>query len=76
MDRWPDKSEADRILEEWTKNKNLRKHAYAVEAAMRAYAAKFGEDPEKWGVVGLLHDFDYEKYPTLEDHPFKGVEYL
>ncbi|MHC4087079.1 MAG: HD domain-containing protein [Planctomycetota bacterium] len=76
MDGWPDKSEAERLLEEWTKNKNLRKHAYAVEAAMRAYAAKFGEDPEKWGIVGLLHDFDYEKFPTLEDHPFKGVEYL
>ena len=76
MDRWPDKSEAEQILEEWTKNKNLRKHAYAVEAAMSAYAAKFGEDEEKWGVVGLLHDFDYEKYPDLKDHPFKGVEYL
>ena len=76
MDRWPDKNEAEQILEEWTKNKNLRKHAYAVEAAMRAYAAKFGEDVEKWGVVGLLHDFDYEKYPDLKDHPFKGVEHL
>ena len=76
MDRWPDKSEAEQILESWTKNKNLRKHAYAVEAAMRAYASKLGQDPEKWGIVGLLHDFDYEKYPTLENHPFKGVEYL
>ena len=76
MDRWPDKNEAEKILESWMKNKNLRKHAYAVEAAMRAYAVRFGRDPEKWGVVGLLHDFDYERYPTLEDHPFKGVEYL
>ena len=76
MDGWPDKCQAERLLEDWTKNKNLRKHAYAVEAAMRAYAAKFGEDAEKWGIVGLLHDFDYEKFPTLEDHPFKGVEYL
>jgi len=76
MDRWPDKAEAERILEDWTKNKNLRKHAYAVEAAMRAYATKFGEEPEKWGVVGLLHDFDYEKYPDLKNHPFKGVAYL
>lgn len=76
MDRWPDKGEAEQILEEWTKNKNLRKHAYAVEAAMRAYAAKFGEDAEKWGVVGLLHDFDYERYPDLKDHPFKGAAYL
>jgi putative nucleotidyltransferase with HDIG domain len=76
MDRWPDINEAEQMLESWTKNKNLRKHAYAVEAAMRAYAPKFGQDPEKWGVVGLLHDFDYEKFPTLQDHPFKGVEYL
>jgi putative nucleotidyltransferase with HDIG domain len=76
MDKWPDKNEAEKILESWTKNKNLRKHAYAVEAAMRAYAGTFGDDPEKWGVVGLLHDFDYEKYPDLRDHPFKGVEYL
>jgi putative nucleotidyltransferase with HDIG domain len=76
MDVWPDRSEAQRILEDWTANKNLRKHAYAVEAAMRAYAVKLGEDVEKWGIVGLLHDFDYEKYPDLKDHPFKGVAYL
>ena len=76
MGDWPDRNEAQQILEEWTKNENLRKHAYAVEAAVRAYAAKFGEDVDKWGVVGLLHDFDYEKYPDLKDHPFKGVEYL
>ena len=76
MGNWPDRSEAERILEDWTTNKNLRKHAYAVEAAMRAYAAKFGEDPDRWGIVGLLHDFDYEKYPDLGDHPFKGVAYL
>jgi putative nucleotidyltransferase with HDIG domain len=76
MAEWPERDEALEILKEWTKNKNLRKHAYAVEAAMRAYAERFGEDPDKWGVVGLLHDFDYEKYPDLEDHPFKGVKYL
>jgi putative nucleotidyltransferase with HDIG domain len=76
MGTWPDTNEAQQILEEWTKNKNLRKHAYAVEAAMRAYAVKFGQDPDKWGVVGLLHDFDYEKYPDLKDHPFKAVAYL
>lgn len=76
MDRWPDRSEAEGILEDWTKNKNLRKHAYAVETAMRAYATKFGEDPEKWGIVGLLHDFDYEKHPDAGEHPFKGVAYL
>ena len=76
MSDWPDRNEAQQILEEWTTNVNLRKHAYAVEAAMRAYADKFSEDAEKWGVVGLLHDFDYEKYSDLKDHPFKGVEYL
>ncbi len=76
MDDWPDKSEAQRILEDWTTNKNLRKHAYAVEAAMRAYAIKFGQDADRWGIVGLLHDFDYEKYPDVGDHPFKGVAYL
>jgi len=76
MDIWPDRSKAKQILEEWTTNKNLKKHAYAVEVAMRAYAIKFGADPDKWGTVGLLHDFDYEKYPDLKNHPFKGVSYL
>jgi len=76
MDIWPDRSQAQRNLEEWTSSENLRKHAYAVEAAMRAYAGKFAADPDKWGIVGLLHDFDYEKYPDLKDHPFKGVSYL
>jgi len=76
MDNWPTRDEAHEILCSWTKNKNLRKHAYAVEAAMRAYADRFGEDAEKWGVVGLLHDFDYEKYPDLADHPAKGADYL
>jgi len=73
---WPKKEEAQKILEEWVLNENLRKHAYAVEAAMEEYAQKFSEDVEKWGIVGLLHDFDYEKYPDLKDHPFKGVDYL
>ena len=76
MNNWPRRDEAQRILDEWVSNKNLKKHAYAVEAAMRAYASKLGGDLEKWGIVGLLHDFDYEKYPDLENHPFKGVEYL
>ena len=73
MSNWPQRDEAQSILDEWVSNKNLRKHAYAVEAAMRAYAPRFGGDPEKWGIVGLLHDFDYEKYPGLENHPFKGT---
>lgn len=64
------------LLTEFTLSESLRKHAMAVEACMRAYAQKFGEDEELWGVVGLLHDFDYEKYPSAEDHPFKGSEIL
>jgi putative nucleotidyltransferase with HDIG domain len=76
MGDWPSTDEANSILNEWVSNKNLIKHAYAVEAAMRAYASKLSGDPDKWGVVGLLHDFDYEKYPDLKDHPFKGFEYL
>ena len=76
MSDWPSKDEAQLILGEWTSNENLKKHAYAVEASMRAYAERFHEDLELWGVVGLLHDFDYERYPDLKDHPFKGAEYL
>jgi putative nucleotidyltransferase with HDIG domain len=64
------------LLTEFTKNPNLIKHALAVEAAMRAYARKFGEDEEKWGIVGLIHDFDYEQHPTLEEHPFVGAKIL
>lgn len=70
------RTEAWEILNEYTKNPNLIKHALAVEAAMRAYAEKFSEDVETWGLVGLLHDFDYEKYPTAEDHPYRGAEIL
>ncbi len=70
------REDAYALLTEYTKSKNLIKHALAVESAMRAYAKKFGEDEEKWGIVGLIHDFDYEKYPTMEDHPFKGAEIL
>lgn len=64
------------LLHEFTESESLRKHAYTVEAAMRAYARKFGEDEEEWGMVGLLHDFDYEKYPTAEEHPFVGNRIL
>jgi putative nucleotidyltransferase with HDIG domain len=64
------------LLTEFTQSESLRKHALAVEACMRAYARKTGGDEELWGVVGLLHDFDYEKYPSLEDHPYKGSEIL
>ena len=76
MPTWPTVEEAHEILNQWTRNKNLRKHGWAVAAAMRAYAMKFGADPDRWEAVGLLHDFDYEKYPDLADHPFKGAEYL
>ena len=76
MSKWPQRDEAQDILDEWVSNKNLKKHAYAVKAAMMAYAVKLGGDPERWGAVGLLHDFDYERYPDLKEHPFKGIEYL
>jgi putative nucleotidyltransferase with HDIG domain len=64
------------LLCEWTTSDALRKHALAVEAAVTYYARKFGENVEEWSVVALLHDFDYERYPTLENHPFRGAEYL
>ena len=64
------------LLTEFTQNENLQKHALAVEAAVRGYARLWGEDEEAWGVTALLHDFDYERYPDLADHPFKGAEVL
>src|SRR5438552_977666 len=71
-----DRQSAWCLLTEFTQSESLRKHALAVEACMRAYARKFSADEELWGVVGLLHDFDYEKYPSLDDHPYKGNEIL
>ena len=71
-----DRQEALNLLKEYTKSDSLLRHAYAVEQAMRKYAQKFGEDEDKWGVTGLLHDFDYEKYPTAEEHPFVGNKIL
>ena len=64
------------ILTEFTKGDSLRKHARAVEASMRAYAARLGEDPERWGIAGMLHDFDYEMHPRAPHHPMKGAEIL
>jgi predicted hydrolase (HD superfamily) len=69
-------NDALNLMHEYTKSDALRKHMYAVEAAMRTYARKFGEDEEKWAIVGVLHDFDYEKYPTIPEHPLKGSEIL
>lgn len=68
------RDQALEILNEFTQSDSLLKHAYAVEAAMRAYAGKYNEDEELWGVVGLLHDFDYEMFP--EEHPMKGGKIL
>lgn len=70
------REEAYTLLTAYTKSESLIKHALAVEAALRAYARKFGEDEEKWGITGLLHDFDYEKYPDMKVHALKGAEIL
>jgi len=70
------RDEALAIVHEYVKNENLVKHMLAVEAAMRFYAEKFGEDPEKWGLAALLHDFDWEIHPTLEEHPQAGAPIL
>jgi putative nucleotidyltransferase with HDIG domain len=72
----PTRQQAIDLLHEWIQNPNLRKHCYAVEAAMRAYARKLGEDEERWGLVGLIHDFDWERHPDAERHPSQGVEVL
>src|SRR5712672_4032648 len=71
-----DRTEAWSLLCEYTQSESLRKHMLAVEACMRAYARKFGEDENQWGITGLLHDFDYEKYPTPAEHPFVGNKIL
>ncbi len=72
----PDREQAWQLLNEYTQKPGLIAHALAVEAAMRAYARKSGEDEEVWGLVGLIHDFDYERWPSAEDHPFRGAEIL
>src|SRR6266403_3500411 len=71
-----DRNQAWSLLCEYTQSESLRKHMLAVEACMRAYARKFGEDENYWGMTGLLHDFDYEKYPTPAEHPFVGNKIL
>ncbi|MFZ1082354.1 MAG: HD domain-containing protein, partial [Candidatus Kryptoniota bacterium] len=72
----PTREEAERLLFEYTKSDSLRKHAFAVESVMRAYAKRFSENEEEWGIAGLLHDFDYEMYPTADQHPYVGNKIL
>ena len=81
MTTTPSREDALALLHEYTENENLRKHMYAVEAAMRAYARKYGADEELWGITGLIHDFDYERFPNealspTEEHPSSGVAIL
>lgn len=70
------REEAWQLMCEWTESESLRRHMLAVEAAMRAYARRFGEDEERWAVTGLLHDMDYERHPSPEEHPMVGVREL
>jgi putative nucleotidyltransferase with HDIG domain len=72
----PSRERALALLHEWIQNPSLRKHCYAVEAAMRAYAPTYGEDAERWGLTGLIHDFDWERHPDAQRHPTEGVKLL
>lgn len=77
----PSRADALALMHEYTASESLRKHMLAVEAAMRAYAEKLGEDPDRWGLAGLIHDFDYERYPNAahsatDEHPAEGVRIL
>lgn len=72
----PSREQALALLHEWIQNPSLRKHCYAVEAAMRAYAARYGEDADRWGLTGLIHDFDWERHPDAQRHPMEGVKRL
>ena len=75
------RNEAYNLMCEWVSSESLRKHMLCVEAAMRAYSKKYGEDEEMWGMAGLMHDFDYEKFPEVDEtkktgHPFEGIRHL
>ena len=76
MVNYPDRSEAIKLLHKYTKTDSLRRHALGVEQAMRKMANKYDGDLDEWGLTGLMHDFDYEMYPTTEDHPYRGNEIL
>ena len=76
MANYPDRSEAIKLLHEYTKTNSLRRHALGVEQSMRKMADKYNGDPDEWGLTGLMHDFDYEMYPTIKDHPYRGNEIL
>lgn len=76
MGNYPDRSEAIKLLHEYTKTNSLRRHALGVEQSMRKMADKYNGDPDEWGLTGLMHDFDYEMYPTMKDHPYRGNEIL
>ncbi|MBD02632.1 MAG: HAD family hydrolase [Candidatus Marinimicrobia bacterium] len=73
---FPTRKDAIELLHEYTKTDSLRRHALGVEQAMRKMAEKYHGDPNEWGITGLMHDFDYEMYPTMEEHPYKGNEIL
>ena len=80
-ERLPSRDDALALMESWTASDSLRKHMLSVESAMRAYARHFGEDEERWGIAGLLHDFDYERFPNAAqaastEHPSEGVRHL
>jgi putative nucleotidyltransferase with HDIG domain len=81
MPELPSREQALALVHEWTRSESLRKHMLAVEAAMRAYARRLGEDEARWGLTGLVHDFDYERFPNAErapdrEHPAEGVRHL
>jgi predicted hydrolase (HD superfamily) len=76
MSQLPSRAAAWALLCEYTQSDSLRKHALGVETVMRAYARHYEEDEERWGLVGMLHDFDYERYPSPAEHPLKGSEIL
>ena len=76
MANYPDRSEAIKLLHEYTRTNSLRRHALGVEQSMRKMAEKYNGDPDEWGLTGLMHDFDYEMYPTMEDHPYRGNKIL